>query len=111
MGSPIISFPRKKQYPLSYRLLVYVLLCSSIFALLSTAVQLYVEYRRDVSNLYESITFIENSYLESIAVSVYKIDTEQLKLQMGGALKLPDVVQPGAALGDKLLKRITVKEY
>lgn len=92
MGAPNNLFPRKKQYPLSYRLLVYVLLCSSIFALLSTAVQLYVEYRRDVSNLYKSITFIENSYLEPIAVSVYKIDTEQLKLHMGGALKLPDVV-------------------
>ena len=68
-------FPRIDQYPLSYRTLAYVLLCSSTFALMSTAAQLYLEYRRDVSSLNKSIEFIEKSYLTSISDSVYKIDT------------------------------------
>ena len=43
--------PNIKQYRLSYRLLVYVVLCSSLFALLATATQLYLDYRRDISAL------------------------------------------------------------
>ena len=85
-------FPRIDQYPLSYRMLGYVLLCSSTFALMSTAAQLYIEYRRDVSNLYKSIAFIERSYLAPISDSVYKIDTEHLKLQLNAVLNLPDIV-------------------
>jgi PAS domain S-box-containing protein len=85
-------FPATRQYRLSYRLLVYVVLCSSLFALLATATQLYVDYRRDVSALYESLQFIERSHLQAIATSVFKIDSEQLELQLEGMLKLPDMV-------------------
>jgi len=85
-------FPGIKQYTLSYRLLVYVVLCSSIFALLATATQLYLDYHRDVSALYESIRFIKKSYLHTIAASTFKIDTDHLQLELEGALKLPDIV-------------------
>ena len=73
-------------------MLGYVLLCSSTFALMATAAQLYIEYRRDVSNLYASIEFIKKSYLAPISDSVYKIDTEHLKLQLNGAFNLTDIV-------------------
>ena len=86
-------FPRSDQYPLSYRALVYVLLCSSTFALMATAVQLYVEYRRDVAHLFANIDLIEKSYLAPLSASVYKIDTEGLRLQLEGALKLSDIVR------------------
>jgi PAS domain S-box-containing protein len=85
-------FPAIKQYTLSYRLLVYVVLCSSLFALLATATQLYLDYRRDVSALYDSMQFIEKSYLKTIAASTFKIDTDHLRLELEGALKLPDIV-------------------
>ena len=85
-------FPRIEDYPLSYRTLGYVLLCSSTFALMSTATQLYIEYRRDVSDLHASLEFIEKSYLAPISASVYKIDNEHLKLQLEGALNLADIV-------------------
>jgi len=86
------TFPRIKQYPLSYRLVGYVLLISSLFALLATATQLYLDYRRDVSTLHESFRFIKKSYLPAIAASTFKIDTEHLRLELEGALKLSDIV-------------------
>ena len=92
MKSFLRLFPRIKQYRLSYRLLGYVVLCSSLFALLATAIQLYLDYRRDISTLNNSIDFIQRSYLPSIASSIYKIDTEHLELQLEGALKQPDIV-------------------
>jgi PAS domain S-box-containing protein len=85
-------FPGLKQYSLSYRLLVYVVLCSSFFALLATATQLYLDYRRDVSALHESFSFIQKSYLQTIAASTFKIDSDLLRLELEGALKLPDIV-------------------
>jgi PAS domain S-box-containing protein len=85
-------FPKIIEYPLSYRLVVYVVLISSLFALLSTATQLYFDYRRDISTLYESLSFIQKSYLQTFAASTFKIDTRQLELQLEGALKLPDIV-------------------
>ena len=92
MERPRKLFPRTDQYPLSYRTLGYVLLCSSAFALISTAVQLYVEYRRDIAQIYTNIDLIEKSYLAPISASVYKIDSEGLRLQLEGALKLTDIV-------------------
>jgi hypothetical protein len=85
-------FPGIKQYTLSYRLLVYVVLCSSLFALLATAAQLYLDYRRDVSALHESFSFIQKSSLHAIAASTFKIDSDLLRLELEGALKLPDIV-------------------
>ncbi|MCG6929659.1 MAG: hypothetical protein LJE64_03815 [Desulfofustis sp.] len=85
-------FPRINRNPLTYRTLGYVLLCTTAFAVLSTAIQLYVEYRRDIANLNENIELIEKSYLPSISASVYKVDTDALMLQLDGALKLSDIV-------------------
>ena len=85
-------FPKLNQHPLSYRLLAYVVLCSSLFALLATATQLYLDYRRDVSILYDSLGFIKKSYLHAIAASTFTIDTDHLRLELEGALKLPDIV-------------------
>jgi PAS domain S-box-containing protein len=81
-----------KQYPLSYRLVGYVVLCSSFFALLATATQLYVDFQKDSSAVYDSFEFIETSYLDTISTSVFKIDTEQLQHELAGALQLPGVV-------------------
>lgn len=85
-------FPKIKQYPLSYRLVGYVVIISSLFALLATATQLYLDYRRDISALYSSLSFIQKSYLQAIAASTFKIDTEHLQLELEGALKLPNIV-------------------
>ena len=85
-------FPAIEQYPLSFRLVGYVVIISSLFALLATTTQLYLDYRRDVSSLYKSFSFIQKSYLHTMAVSTFKIDTDHLNLELEGALKLPDIV-------------------
>jgi hypothetical protein len=85
-------FPQIKLYPLSYRLLWYVVLCSSLFALLATSIQLYMDYRRDVNTLYRSFGVIQKSYLNNIAASTFKIDMDHLQIELEGALNLPDIV-------------------
>ncbi|OMH35323.1 ATP-binding protein [Motiliproteus sp. MSK22-1] len=81
----------RKQNLLSYRLLVYILMCSTLLAVLSTAVQLFWDYRNDISNIEKGINSIEAGYLDSLASSLWKLDQDQIGIQLDGIMKLPDI--------------------
>ena len=81
----------RKQNILSYRLLVYILMCSTLLAVLSTAVQLFWDYRNDISNIEKGINSIEAGYLDSLASSLWKLDQDQIGIQLDGIMKLPDI--------------------
>jgi PAS domain S-box-containing protein len=76
---------------LSLRLLIWVVMCSSFFALLVSAFQLYTDYRRDVSSIHSSIQFIHDSYLKTLSTNAYNMNLQQLSLQLEGILKLQDI--------------------
>ena len=80
-----------KKQRLSLRLLAWVVICSSFFALFMSAFQLYTDYRRDVASIHSSIQYINDSYLKSLAANAYNMDTQQLELQLQGMLKLQDI--------------------
>ncbi|MEH6626424.1 MAG: ATP-binding protein [Motiliproteus sp.] len=81
----------RKQNLLSYRLLIYILMCSTLLAVLSTAVQLYWDYKNDISNIEKGIQSIEAGYLDSLASSLWKLDQDQIGIQLDGIMKLPDI--------------------
>lgn len=81
----------KKQNTLSYRLLIYVLICSSIFTFLATLSQLYFDYRENISEMDKNFEFIEQTLLPAINSNVYLFDMEQLKLQIDGMIKLNNI--------------------
>lgn len=80
-----------KKQRLSLRLLSWVVICSSFFALLVSAFQLYADYKRDVASIHSSMQFINDSYLKSLAVNAYNMDIQQLELQLQGMLTLQDI--------------------
>ncbi|WP_320170728.1 ATP-binding protein [Maridesulfovibrio sp.] len=82
-------FRIRKGQVLPYRLLVYILICSSFFTIIGTSVQLYMEYRSDVSEIRKGMGQIEQSYLNTIAASLWDINIDHVKIQLEGALKLP----------------------
>ncbi|WP_205927317.1 PAS domain S-box protein [Rhizobium sp. P32RR-XVIII] len=73
------------------RLLISVLLFSVSITLILTLLQLYIDYRRDVSALESRLEQISNSYLGSLAESLWTLDQTQLRLQLTGILQLPDI--------------------
>ncbi len=85
MFSKIIQY--KNRYRLSYRLLLYVVLCSSLWTLLATGFQLYFDFQKDINAIHSNIQFIKDSYLEAITQSVYRFDEEQSTILLQGALK------------------------
>ncbi len=83
---------RYRQNRLSRRVLLYVVLCSTFFTMLTTGFQLYMEYTRYRSEVYESIRFIKESYLKPLADNAFKLNREQASNLLGGILKLHGIV-------------------
>jgi len=80
-----------QKQPLAKRLLVFILLFSSFFALLAIILQLYLDYNRDLSEIDNRLQQIEISYLASLTNSLWALDDEQIDTQMQGILALPDI--------------------
>lgn len=72
-------------------MMVYVLVCSLAFVVLSTSIQAAIEYRREMRVIEQRIELIRNVYLASLAKSIWDVDREQLRLQMRGILDFPDI--------------------
>ncbi len=75
---------------LARRLIVAILLVSSAVALLTTSVQLWLEYRRDIATIDGRFAEIEDSYLESVVQNVWLADRNRLQLVLQGISRLPD---------------------
>ncbi|MDQ2077928.1 ATP-binding protein [Marinimicrobium sp. ABcell2] len=73
------------------RLLISIILFSSLVTLVATAIQLYTDFRRDVSSIESRLTEIEGSYLASVSASLWNLDINQLQIQLEGILQLPDI--------------------
>src|SRR6266567_2486474 len=73
------------------RLLAAVLLFSSVVTLTLTALQLYLDYDREVGLIETRLDEIGRSYFGSIGESLWNLDQNQLKLQLDGILRLPDI--------------------
>lgn len=73
------------------RLLLAIILFSSLVTLIATAVQLYTDYRRDLNQIENRLADIESSYLASLGASLWNLDINQLKLQLEGIRQLPDI--------------------
>jgi signal transduction histidine kinase len=73
------------------RMLMFIILFSSLVTLCATLLQLYLDYQRDVSAIERRLDSIERSYLDSISASLWNLDLEQLRLQLEGIMRLPDM--------------------
>jgi len=82
----------KRIRSISFRLLVYILLVSSFLTLIITALQLYFDYKKDISIIEESLRQIKISYADSIAHHVWNMDTDGLKTQLNGILSMRDII-------------------
>ncbi|MDH3974213.1 MAG: PAS domain S-box protein [Deltaproteobacteria bacterium] len=86
---PVLKY--RKDYRLSYQVLIYIMLCSAFFTVIGTGTQLYFDYDRDIKRIYEDLRHIEQGYLQPIAGNVWAMDSLQLRKNLQGALQLPDI--------------------
>lgn len=86
---------------LGKRFAIFIVLFSSCFTLLSTSLQLVLDYRADISRIEQQFVNIKASYLNTITLSVWSFDDSQLKTQMLGLSQLPDIEYVAIKVGDK----------
>jgi PAS domain S-box-containing protein len=98
------------RHSIGARLLAGVLLFSGSVTLVLTVIQLYIDYRRDVSALELRLNQISGSYLASLAEGLWTLDEKQLRLQLDGILRLPDIrgveVREDTDSGNPLIARL-----
>src|SRR5205814_10648900 len=68
---------------LGRRVIAWMLLCSLVLALVSTAAQLYVNYRRGVAQIERRLSEIERSSTSALTSSIWNLDQAQLKAELG----------------------------
>ncbi|MEW6705889.1 MAG: EAL domain-containing protein [Pseudomonadota bacterium] len=73
------------------RLLLAILLFSSAVTLVLTALQLYLDYDRDLNTLQARVREITSGYHDSLARSLWNVDAEQIRVQLEGIMRLPDL--------------------
>ena len=86
------AFKNKKFIPIAQRILLGTLVISSIFTVVVTALQLFLDYNHDLKGIEAKFKTIEQSYSDSIALGVWNYDTEVTQSQAEGILNLPDIV-------------------
>ncbi|MGB0683516.1 MAG: ATP-binding protein [Magnetovibrionaceae bacterium] len=73
------------------RVLILILVFSSIVTIALTTFQLYMDFRHEVSTIEARFGEIERSRLDSLAHDLWSLDTEALDVQLAGILQLPDM--------------------
>jgi PAS domain S-box-containing protein len=88
------------------RLLIAILLVSFIFTAAGTLLQLYLDYRTDMSFIEKQLQQVEEGYLKSLAKSTWDLDEQSLRLQLDGILQLQDVryLEIRTELGQSLIR-------
>jgi PAS domain S-box-containing protein len=83
--------PGKRKNVLAWRMIIAIVLFSSFITLLSTAMQLYLEYRRDISGLLKDLDQISTSHVDAVASSLWSFDTALIKTQLEGMNRIQDI--------------------
>ncbi|MBV8625773.1 MAG: diguanylate cyclase [Herbaspirillum sp.] len=74
---------------LARRMLVWIVCISATAALVATSVQLFFDYRRDVSALEEGMRYIEQSQLPGLADAAWNFNVASMQVQLDGIGRSP----------------------
>ncbi len=78
-------------YPLARRIVLIVLVWSFLIIMLTTAVQIRLEYNRELAMLNNRLAQIEVIEVPSLSNSLWHFDKTQIQLQLQGLLNLQDI--------------------
>lgn len=77
--------------PLAWRLVTTTVAVSTVVALLATAFQLYLDYRRDLGQIDATFRQVGQSYLPTIANALWATNRHEVQVALDGLKQLPDV--------------------
>lgn len=113
------TFTHSLKSPLARRLIVAVVLFSAVVTLLTTGYQLYREYQRNMAGIETQFRQINSVHLPSITQSMWAANNKEIKLQLEGILRVPNVVYASVddnvsylmEVGQREDKRMVERQY
>ena len=96
---------------ISRKLLAFVILISSFFALLQTLLQIHSDYKEGLYVIDQRFEQIASSYIDSLARSVWEINDAQIDSIVSGISKLPDVTGISVEEIDHLNRPVVLKHF
>ena len=72
-------------------LVIATVIFGIVVTLLTTAIQFYLDYRREVDAIHFQFEQIRSGHLKSVAASVFALDEKLLQLQLDGLLQMPNM--------------------
>jgi len=119
MSDPIREAAPMRISPLARRLVAATIAASTVVALLATAFQLYLDYRRDLGQIDATFNQVSQTYLPTIANALWATNRHEVQLALDGLKQLPDVqyvaVHEGATLwaeaGRRNAARVQSRDY
>jgi PAS domain S-box-containing protein len=85
------TFPYRPRRSIARRLIVSVVLFSAVITLITSAIQLYRDYRRDISLIDASLEQIHDANLKTLNNSLWVADVDEMQTHLNGILRLPDM--------------------
>jgi PAS domain S-box-containing protein len=83
--------PFFKPYPLARRMMLIVILWSTLFTIVIAAAQVYFEYTREMALLNARLLQIRIVEVPSLTNSIWHFDDKQIEIQLQGMLNLEDI--------------------
>jgi signal transduction histidine kinase len=85
----------KRQYSrsLQRRLVISILVASSVLTTLFTAIAFYMDYREEMNSLTSTLESIEHSSVKNIAQSLYDFNSESVQTQIAGITGIRDIMK------------------
>lgn len=88
------------QSALGRKILRQAILFGVISLIAVSAVQLYIEYQRDINRIHGNLSLIKESNLESISAALWNLDKDQIQIQLNGILQIPDITHASVEATD-----------
>ena len=77
--------------PLAWQMVTATIAFSTVVALLATIFQLYVDFRRDLSQIDATFQQVQKSYLPTLANALWATNRHEVQVALDGLKQLPDV--------------------
>jgi PAS domain S-box-containing protein len=89
------------QRGIARRLILAMVLFSSVITLVVTAIQLYRDYNRDLLLIDSQLKQIQDVHIRSIAGSLWLLDEKGMQVLVDGILQLPDILYVEVSDGER----------
>ena len=76
---------------LAKRVLLYVVLASTLVTIFTSSAQIYSEFRREINDVHKELAQIEKTQLSNISSRLWELDTDELETSINSLLSLPSI--------------------